>query len=249
MTSWKEVTLCRHINVQIIARLREILVIMKSILYGYQLAWSGSWKAWRMRRKATVTNGSFSQMSVVIGVNEKRKKSWLLNSPSGEVKCNAMQKKELSFSDSFPAIILYFQASPSSQISLGNCNFWMFPGKTQHCYKKSHSCHVPTLPCRSSEHRGGLAELLSCWLLIPNELFYHPKPCSHTFPMLSGCCSCNKQLSYRFKLPLFIAFRSGSPSSLTLLSRKVCRKGSSRKANRESKHRKTLCLYEKLELA
>lgn len=46
-----------------------------------------------MSRKATVTNGSFSQMYVVVGVNEKRKKSWLLNFPSGEVKCNAMQKK------------------------------------------------------------------------------------------------------------------------------------------------------------
>lgn len=76
-----------------------------------------------MSRKATVTNGSFSQMYVVIGVNEKRKKGWLLNSPSGEVKCNAMQKKELSFSDSFPAIILYFQVCPNSQISLGNCTF------------------------------------------------------------------------------------------------------------------------------
>lgn len=76
-----------------------------------------------MSRKATVTNGSFPQIYVVIGVNEKRKKSWLLNSPSGEVKCNTMQKKELSFSDSFPAIILYFQVSLTSQISLGNCIF------------------------------------------------------------------------------------------------------------------------------
>lgn len=180
--SRKEVMLCRHNDVQIIAGLREILVIVKSILYGYQLAWSCSWKAWRMSRKATVTNGSFSQMYVVIGVNEKRKKSWLLNSPSGEVKCNAMQKKELSFSDSFPAIILYFQVCSNSQISLGNCTFWIFPGKTQHCCKKSRSRHVPTLPCRSSKHRRGLAELLSCWTLIPNELFYHPKPGSRTSP-------------------------------------------------------------------
>ena len=66
-----------------------------------------------MSRKATVTNGSFSQMYVVIAVNEKRKKSWLLYSPSGEVKCNTMQKKELSFSDSFPATTLYFQVSLS----------------------------------------------------------------------------------------------------------------------------------------
>lgn len=67
---------------------------------------------------------------------EKRKKSWLLNSPSGEAKCNAMQKKELSFSDSFPAIILCFQVSPSSQVSLGNRTFGVFPGKTQHCLQK-----------------------------------------------------------------------------------------------------------------
>jgi len=73
-----------------------------------------------MSRKATVTNGSFSRMYVVTGVNEKKKKSWLLNSASGELKCNAVQKKVLSFSDSFPAIILYFQVPLSSQISLGN---------------------------------------------------------------------------------------------------------------------------------
>lgn len=73
-----------------------------------------------MSRKATVTNGSSSQMYVVIGVNEKREKRWLLNSPSGEVKCNTRQKKELTLSASFPAIILCFQVSLSSQISLGN---------------------------------------------------------------------------------------------------------------------------------
>lgn len=70
-----------------------------------------------------MTNGSFSRMSVAIGVNEKRKKSWLLNSPSGEVKCDARQKNELSLSGSFPAIILYFQVSLGSQISLGNSIF------------------------------------------------------------------------------------------------------------------------------
>lgn len=42
VTSRKEVTLCRRNDVQIIAGLREILVIMKSVLYGYQLAWSCS---------------------------------------------------------------------------------------------------------------------------------------------------------------------------------------------------------------
>lgn len=42
VTSRKEVTLRRHNDVLIIAGLREILVIMKSILYGYQLAQSCS---------------------------------------------------------------------------------------------------------------------------------------------------------------------------------------------------------------
>lgn len=76
-----------------------------------------------MSRKATVTNGSFSPMYVAIGVNEKRKKSRLPNPPSGEVKCNARQKNELSLSASFPAIILYVQVSLGSQISLGNSIF------------------------------------------------------------------------------------------------------------------------------
>lgn len=42
VTSRKEVMLRRHNDVLIIAGLREILVIMKSILYGYQLARSCS---------------------------------------------------------------------------------------------------------------------------------------------------------------------------------------------------------------
>lgn len=42
VTSRKEVTLCRHCDVQIIAGLREILVIMKYQSRWYQLAWSHS---------------------------------------------------------------------------------------------------------------------------------------------------------------------------------------------------------------
>jgi len=63
-------------------------------------------------------------------------------------------------------------------------------------------------------------------------------------PVVSGCHSCNKQLSYQFKPPLFIAFRSISLSGLTLLHQESLQE----RLLYESKHRKTLGLREKLEV-
>lgn len=107
-----------------------------------------------MTMKAAVTNGSSSPTYVVMGVNEKRKESWLLNFPSREVKCSTRQKKELSFSDSFPAIILYFQVSLSSQNSLGDFSEYFLENPSIGT-KNPTLAPIPALPGRGSEGREG----------------------------------------------------------------------------------------------